>query len=152
VLTTPVAPPALSRSRRVGRPDYYGNPAGLTEDIAVVQAVYDAFARRDIDAALAHITQDCELYLEGTSRVAGRDGPYRGHDGMRAYFADVDRLWDDLVLHAEDFRAVPGSVIVLGHVTGHRQGLEVRRSAVWTWRVAHGRATSVRVADMGDLA
>ena len=46
---------------------------------------------------------------------------------MRDYFADVERLWDELVLHAEDFRAVPGSVIVIGHVTGRKQGLDVRR-------------------------
>jgi ketosteroid isomerase-like protein len=135
----------------VARPDYYGNPAGLTDDIDVVKAIYDAFARRDLEGALAYITQDCELHLEGTARVAGRDGPYRGHDGMRAYFADVERLWDELVLHAEDFRAVPGSVIVIGQVTGRRQGLDVRRSAVWTWRVSQGRATSVRAADMGDM-
>ena len=59
--------------------------------------------------------------------------------------------WEELVLHAEDFRIIPGSVIVIGHVTGRRDGLDVRRSSVWTWRVANGRATSVKVADLGDL-
>ena len=56
------------------------------------------------------------------------------------------------MLHAEDYRAVPGSVIVIGHVTGRRQGLDVRRSSVWTWRVRNGRAMSVRAADMGEMA
>jgi len=136
----------------VTRPEYYGNPAGITDEIEIVRAVYQAFARRDVEAMLDYVTPDCELYLEGTARVAGRDGPYRGHDGIRAYFADVARLWDELVLHAEDYRAVPGSVIVIGHVTGRRQGLDVRRSSVWTWRVRNGRAVSVRASDMGELA
>jgi ketosteroid isomerase-like protein len=142
----------VSLSRPLARPDYYGNPAGLTDEADVVRAIYAAFARRDIDTLLGLVAEDCELDLAGTARLAGRSGPYRGHAGMREYLADVDRLWDELVLHAEDFRLIPGSVIVIGHVTGRRQGLEVRRSSVWTWRVVDGRATSVKVADLGDLA
>lgn len=47
---------------------------------------------------------------------------------------------------------MPGSVIVMGHITGRRQGLDVRRSSVWTWKVRDGRATSVKAADLGDMA
>jgi ketosteroid isomerase-like protein len=136
----------------VGRPDYYGNPAGLTDEIEVVKAMYAAFAHRDLEAAIALVSEDCELHLEGTARLAGRGGPYRGAAGLREYFADVSRHWEDLVLHADDFRAVPGSVIVLGHITGRRDGREVRRSSVWTWRVKDGRAVSMKAADLGDLA
>src|SRR4051794_37657804 len=98
----------------------------------------------------ALLSDDCELHLEGTARLAGRSEPYRGHEGMREYLTDVERLWEELELHADDFRAVPGSVIVMGHVTGRRQGLAVRRSSVWTWRVKAGRARSVKAADLGD--
>jgi len=136
----------------VGRPDYYGNPAGLTDEADVVRAIYAAFARRDVEAAIQYLSPDCELFFEGTARLIGRGEPYRGHQGLRDYFADVDRVWEDLVLHAEDFRIIPGSVIVIGHVTGRRQGLEVRRSSVWTWRVQNGLAKSVKVADLGDMA
>ena len=131
------------------RPEYYGNPAGLTDDIDVVRAIYDAFAVRDLDAALAFVAPDCVIHLVGTARRVGRDEPYVGHDGMRQYFADVERYWDELAVHAEDFRVIPGSVIVMGHVTGVADGEEIRRSAVWTWRVRDGRAVHVRVADMG---
>ena len=133
----------------VERPDYYGNPAGLTDEIDVVRAIYAAFAARDLERALAFVAPDCEIHLEGTARRVGRELPYRGHDGMRQYFADVERYWDELVLHAEDFRVIPGSVIVMGHVTGVARGEAIRRSAVWTWRVRDGRAVHVRVADMG---
>ncbi len=136
----------------MGRPDYYGNPAGLTDEADVVRAIYAAFARRDVEAAIQFLSPDCELFFEGTARLIGRGEPYRGHQGLRDYFADVDRVWEDLVLHAEDFRIIPGSVIVIGHVTGRRQGLDVRRSSVWTWRVQNGLAKSVKVADLGDMA
>jgi ketosteroid isomerase-like protein len=136
----------------VARPDYYGNPAGLTDEADVVRAIYAAFARRDLAGALGYLSSECELDFAGTARLAGRSAPYRGHDGLREYFADVERIWDELVLHTEDIRVIPGSVIVIGHITGRRQGLDVRRSSVWTWRVKDGRATSVKVADLGDLA
>jgi ketosteroid isomerase-like protein len=136
----------------VARPDYYGNPAGVTGEIDVVRAIYDAFARRDVEGVVACVSQDCELHLSGTARLAGRSGPYVGPAGVRDYFADLDRVWEELVLHAEDFRAVPGSVIVMGHITGRRQGLAVRRSSVWTWKVRDGRALSVKAADLGDMA
>jgi ketosteroid isomerase-like protein len=136
----------------VERPDYYGNPGGLTEDIDVVRAIYAAFAARDLDAALAFVAPDCEIHLVGTQRAAGRTEPYRGHDGMRQYFADVERVWEELVLYAEDFRVVPGSVVVMGHVRGRAGGEAIRRSAVWTWRLRDGQAVHIRVADMGDAA
>jgi ketosteroid isomerase-like protein len=132
------------------RPEHYGNPAGLTQEIEVVRAIYAAFNARDLEAVLAHLAPDCELDLRGTAAVIGREGPYRGHDGMREYFADVERAWDGLRIHADDYRAIPGSVIVMGHVTAQLHGAPAGRRAVWTWKISDGRATHVRVADMGS--
>jgi ketosteroid isomerase-like protein len=135
----------------MSRPDYYGNPAGLTDDAETVRAVYAAFARRDIAAMLPHIAPDCELYLRGTADAAGRSEPYVGHEGVREYFADVEAIWDELLLSADDFRVLPGVVIVLGHVLARRADVTARRFVMWTWRVSDGKATSVRVADAGEL-
>jgi ketosteroid isomerase-like protein len=129
--------------------EYYGNPAGLTGEVDTVRAIYDAFAARDLDRALEHIDPECEIHLEGTARMAGRTEPYRGHAGMREYFADVGRLWEELSVRADDIRVVPGSVFVLGTVSGRREGVEIRRAAVWTWRLRDGLATFIRVSDMG---
>jgi PAS domain S-box-containing protein len=134
-----------------GRPDYYGNPAGLTADVDVVRAIYAAFEARDVDAVLAHLASDCEMHFDGTARLIGRTGPYRGHEGLRQYLADVENVWGELSLHADDYRVVPGSVIVLGSVSGMRDGQPVSRAAVWTWRLRDGRVAFMRASDMGDL-
>ena len=133
----------------MSRPDYYGNPGGVTRDVEVVRAIYSAFANRDLDGAVAHLSDDCELHLTGTASIVGRSEPYRGHAGMREYFADVERTWPDLRLHAEDYRAIPGAVVVMGHVEATLDGEAVRRTAVWTWKVQGGKATHVRAADTG---
>jgi ketosteroid isomerase-like protein len=142
----------MSRSRYVSRPDYYGNPSGVTNDIDVVRGIYAAFAARDLDAAIELLTPDCELHLRGTQDLIGREEPYRGHAGMREYYADVERTWESLTLFANDFRAIPGAVVVMGHVEGRLDGEPVRRGAVWTWKVRAGKATEVRVADLGPAA
>jgi len=133
----------------VARPEYYGNPAGLTQDIDVVRAIYAAFAVRDLEGALDFIAADCEIHVDGTARAAGRQGPYLGHDGLRRYFADVAAVWQKLEIHAEDYRVIPGSVIVMGHVEGRGYAGPFRHACVWTWRIQGGRATHLRVADMG---
>ena len=133
------------------RPDYYGNPAGLTDDVDIVRGIYEAFADRDLERALESVHPDCEIRLEGTMSRAGRHEPYRGHDGMREYFADVGRIWEELVLYADDYRVVPGSVIVMGHVTGRLDGTEIRRAAMWTWRLRDGLAVFMRASDLGEL-
>lgn len=135
----------------MSRHEYYGNPAGLTKDVAIVRELYAAFAARDPERVIAYAAADCELRLEGTARTVNRTEPYRGHEGVRAYFADVERSWDDLTLQADDIRAVPGSVVVMGSVQGRRGGTVVRRAAVWTWRLRDGKAVSIRVADIGEL-
>jgi hypothetical protein len=71
---------------------------------------------------------------------------------MREYYDDVERTWEELTLFANDFRAIPGAVVVMGHVEGRLGGEPVRRGAVWTWKVHAGKATEVRVADLGPAA
>lgn len=134
------------------RPEYYGNPAGLTQDIDVVRAIYAAFAVRDIEGALDFVSPQCEIHLDTTARAAGRQGPYVGHQGLRDYFADVEAVWRELEIHAEDFRVVPGSVVVMGHVEGRGDQGRFRRACIWTWRLSGGRAVHVRVVDLGDAA
>jgi ketosteroid isomerase-like protein len=127
----------------------YGNPGAAEADVAAVRAIYAAFATRDIEAALAHVADDVLLEPSGTARLTGRTEPYRGHDGVREYFADAGRVWDELTLHAEDVRAAVGSVVVFGRAEGRVNGEPVRRRVVWTWRLREGKAVWMRANDVG---
>jgi ketosteroid isomerase-like protein len=127
----------------------YGNAQAMEADVATVRAIYDAFARRDIEAALAHVSDDVTFEPSGTARLTGRAEPYRGHAGMREYFADAARVWEELTLHAEDVRATLGSVVVFGRADGRVDGEPVSRRVVWTWRLRDGKAISMRANDVG---
>jgi len=127
----------------------YGAPGAVRTEIGVVRAIYEAFAGRDLDAALAHLADDVELVLPETARRAGRPGPYRGHAGVRAYFADLAAVWQELTLQADDIRATTGGVIVFGSVDGRLAGGAVHRRVMWTWKLRDGLASSVRVTELG---
>ena len=127
------------------RPDYYGNPASLTEDVDVVRAIYAAFAARDIEGALDFVAPDCEIHLEGTAGAAGRRGPYRGHDGLRQYFRDVSEVWDDLRIVPGEFRQSGDTILVTGRVSARSPARIVAGSTGWIWRVRDGLVVYARV-------
>jgi ketosteroid isomerase-like protein len=129
----------------------YGAPAGTEAEVAVVRAIYDAFAARDVEAVLPLVAEDFELLPSGTAGRVGRTEPYRGPAGLREYLTDVERVWHDLTLVADDIRAVAGSVVVFGHVSGRPRGSEelVERRVLWTWRLVDGKAVSLGVNDFG---
>jgi ketosteroid isomerase-like protein len=129
--------------------DDYGTHGARDTDVDTVRAIYAAFAARDIDGALAHVDDDVELVAVGTAQRIGRSEPYRGHAGVREYFADAARAWDDLTIHPEDVRATVDSVVVFGRVDARLGGDRVRRRVVWTWKLRGGKVVALRVHDVG---
>lgn len=127
----------------------YGRTGAGDADVAVVRAVYAAFAARDFDAMAAHLHEDVEFLPQGTVEAVGRDRPYVGHAGMRAYFADVARGWDELSLDPADVRAAAGGVVVFGTIAGRRDGARVARRVAWNWRLRDGKVLAVRATDLG---
>jgi hypothetical protein len=49
------------------------------------------------------------------------------------------------------FRVVPGSVVVMGHVSGHSGDTFIRRRAMWTWRPQGARAVMIRISDLEEV-
>ncbi len=131
--------------------DYrYGRGSAADEAVRVVSDSYEAFGRRDLGGVLATAAEDIVLGLGGTASRIGRSEPYRGHEGIRQYFADAQRTWKELVLSADDIRATGGGVVVFGHVEAATEEGRIRRRVIWTWQVRDGLVVSVRVSDMGD--
>jgi ketosteroid isomerase-like protein len=114
----------------------------MTDDpqelVARVRAMYDAFNRRDVEGALQFVAPDAQLRPSGTAARTGRV-VYRGHDELREYFSDVADVWGDgLQLEPDAFRAVSGSVVVFGRVSGDAGDGPMEDQVVWVWRLRDG--------------
>lgn len=117
----------------------------VSTDVDIVKEIFDAFARRDLSRLDATIADDMEFHAV-TAEVAGRDGPYRGHAGMKLYFADVDEIWDEIKLTPTDFEEVGGGVIlVTGRVWARGSGRVVDSSTGWLFEVRDGRVARASV-------
>jgi ketosteroid isomerase-like protein len=113
-------------------------------DIEVVQAVFAAFAERDLEAVLDFAAPEIE-FTAVTSDYAGRTEPYRGHEGIRQYFRDVAEVWDELRVTPTDYRMVGGQVLVTGRVSARSPARVVSGSTGWVWRVSAGKVVRARV-------
>lgn len=118
-------------------------PAG--ESLAIVRATFDAFASRDIDAALKLTDPEIVLHPIATLERARRSEPYRGHDGLREYFRDAETLWPGVTLEPSTFREAEGSVIAFGHTRLPEGDGNRVNSVLWIWRLRDGLVVSMDV-------
>jgi ketosteroid isomerase-like protein len=110
----------------------------------VVRAVFAAFAERDVEGVLRFAAPEIE-FSSVTSDYAGRTTPYRGHEGIREYFRDVARVWDELRITATDFREIGGQVLVIGRVSARSHARLMSGSTGSVWRVRGGKVVYGRV-------
>jgi ketosteroid isomerase-like protein len=82
---------------------------------------------------------------QSTAELTGRQAPYRGHDGVRAYVRDISEVWESLTFTPTAFRTANQSVIVFGRAD-RRSGTETNTVyALWVWQLHDGLITSVEV-------
>lgn len=70
--------------------------------------LFAACARRDVDISIEFVTEDVEIQPKMGMAHFGRDEPCRGHEGIRAYFADLEATFDHLEIEAQSIRGQPG--------------------------------------------
>jgi ketosteroid isomerase-like protein len=97
----------------------------------IAQLLFDAFNSRELDATLALLHP--EIVFEPVSGAVLNDGePYRGHEGMRRYYSDVQAHWRELTVDPSHLREAGNAVVALGHVSGASDA-GVLRGAPTTW-------------------
>jgi ketosteroid isomerase-like protein len=117
---------------------------GTSEQIRMVRQVLDAFAKRDVQAALELADPRIELVFPTTADVTRGGKPYRGFEGVFAYFRDIARVWDELEIVPRDFREVVDDVLVFGRLRARRVGgLLLDAPAQWLFQIREGKVVYV---------
>lgn len=96
----------------------------MDDDGDVIRAVFAAFNALDVDCALRLMTVDVEYWPKVIMMLAGREQPYRGHDGMRACFDDIETLFERVVIDVDSVRSVTGGAMAFGTASGTPVGRE----------------------------
>jgi ketosteroid isomerase-like protein len=113
-------------------------------NVELCRRAFDAFAARDVEAILEVMDEEVE-FLPVTANLTTGGLPYRGHEGMARYFADVGRVWDELRVYPNDFRDMGETVVALGRIHGRGGGMIIDRPTGWVWRFRAGKIVFGRV-------
>jgi ketosteroid isomerase-like protein len=118
-------------------------------DVAVVRRLFELYASEGIEAALEVMDEDIEIVIPPD--VSAEPDTYRGHDGVRRYFAGFDGMLEDI--RYEAFELIPEGqyVLAVSRLAGRgvTSGLEVDLHTVVVHAVEGGKIT--RIVPYPDL-
>ena len=107
---------------------------------ALIRGAYDAFARGDIQGAMAVFAEDILWHVPGRGPLS-RD--YRGHAEVLGFFRHFMELSDGTFrLQVDDVLAKGDRVVVLCTESARRGGRSWSSPQVHVWTVKQGKATS----------
>jgi ketosteroid isomerase-like protein len=100
----------------------------------LARETFAALNRRDVDAFLAVFAPDAEWWPLRSST----EGPYRGHDGIRAYFVDTAEMFERLHADVEEVHEGDDVMLAFGRLEakGRESGAPVELVISWVFRFA----------------
>ena len=115
-----------------------GEPAPAP-DRELVERLYEAFNRRDVEEITALCDESLDFFPVGTAEAVGRTAPYVGPEGLRDYLRDVEQVWEELLVTPKVVERHGASLLVRGRVYVRSRELGIRdMPAAWIWEIADG--------------
>jgi uncharacterized protein len=114
------------------------------ENVALLLEGFDAFNSGDEARVLAFAHPEFET--EVPPALSAEPDTYRGHDGIRRYFALFDDAMEDVRFELERSWETRESVVAVVRLTarGRRTGIAVEQRVAQVWTMRDGRALRVQ--------
>jgi ketosteroid isomerase-like protein len=106
----------------------------MTDRTEQARATIEAFSRRDVETVVESFARDGEWW----PLRSATEGPYRGHDGMREWFADTAEQFAYMRATVHDVRAHGDAAVAFGQlqVKGRQSGAPIDLPIAWVFRFA----------------
>ncbi len=109
----------------------------MSENVAVVKRVIDAFNRADFDRVVESVSEDFEFDFSNSRGPTS--GIYRGRDGIREFLGSFSEAWAALEFdpHEEAVELEGGRVLTVNAMRGrgHESGAEVAATGASIWTI-----------------
>ena len=115
------------------------------ENVEIARRGLQAFNAHDREAFVDFWDADCEFFTVTGSRVDGT--PYRGHERIRQYMAEIEHAWTGLRFDTDAVReGRDDAVVAVGHLrgTGRESGATVEQRMGIVWRFEGGKLRHCR--------
>jgi ketosteroid isomerase-like protein len=118
-------------------------------NVEVVRHLFDLFAEDGIEPVLEVMHPD--IVIEIPPEMSAEPDTYRGHDGVRRYFAGFDGMLDEVRYEAVEIIPVGDAVVACSRMSGRgaSSGLDVGIDAYVVHELADGKI--VRITPYPDL-
>jgi ketosteroid isomerase-like protein len=120
------------------------------DNIAALREGFEALNSGDEERILAFAHPDFETSVP--PEFSAEPDTYRGHDGIRRYFALFDDAMEGVHFEAEQMWEAGDSVVALVRLTarGKQTGIAVEQRSAQVWTIREGRA--LRAQTFPELA
>jgi ketosteroid isomerase-like protein len=115
-------------------------------NVELVESLYAAFMRGDIDTILSMATPDVSIGLDGRPSDAPMLGHHNDHAGMRDFFRILAEAHDITSFTPQEYYADGDKVFVLGRYGWTMKPSGVKGESEWVhiWTIRDGKAAALR--------
>ena len=116
------------------------------ENVEIVRRGFEAGNRRDVEALIEVLDPEVEWHSALLMALEGEAAVYRGHEGIREFFRDLDGLFDKLHAEYPEIRDLGDRVVGIGRIStrGKGSGAETESPIGTVIDLKNGKATQVR--------
>jgi len=116
------------------------------ENVEIVRRGFEAANRRDVGAMIELLDPEIEWHSALLMSLEGEAAVYRGHEGIRTFFGDLDELFDRVHAEYPEIRDLGDRVVGIGRIRmrGKGSGAETESPIVTVVDLKNGKATQVR--------
>jgi ketosteroid isomerase-like protein len=110
----------------------------------LVRNGYDAFARGDLDGAVANFDDDIRWENPEAPQLPN-PGVTKGREEVKRLLAEVATFWESFKIEPDEFIEQGDTVVVLSHAEGTARdtGKDVKLPFVHVWKLKDGKAKEV---------
>ena len=115
------------------------------ENVEAFKRGVAAWNRGDIDAALEMLDPEVEVHAVAPAALGGESTIYRGHEGARELFRDVQEAFPELQIEISEIRDLDERIVAIGHLHGRgkESWAEVESPIAYVYEFKNGKATRI---------
>ena len=116
------------------------------ENVETFKRAIDAYNRRDVDGLLETLDPEVEWYSALMVPMGGKATVFRGYEGIRELFRDLDEVLDDWHAEYPEIRDLGDRIVAIGWVRtrGRGSGAETESPIGTVSDIKDGKAIRIR--------